>query len=56
MFVSFLQIAAVHEIIETFKAPRGSEMAYAYLMCWGLFLGQALEGESRKSAQLRAMS
>lgn len=46
MLVSFLQIAAVHEIIETFKAPKGTEAAYAYLMCWGLFVGQALEGKS----------
>lgn len=35
----------MHEIIETFKQPPGADKSYAYLMCWGLFLGQAIEGE-----------
>nr|XP_018262736.1 uncharacterized protein I303_04216 [Kwoniella dejecticola CBS 10117]OBR84894.1 hypothetical protein I303_04216 [Kwoniella dejecticola CBS 10117] len=41
--ISFIQIAAVHEIIESFKEPEGSDKSYAYLMCWGLFAGQAFE-------------
>nr|XP_019007523.1 uncharacterized protein I206_07785 [Kwoniella pini CBS 10737]OCF46304.1 hypothetical protein I206_07785 [Kwoniella pini CBS 10737] len=41
--ISFIQIAAMHEIIESFKDPKGSDKSYAYLMCWGLFAGQAFE-------------
>ena len=33
----------MHEIINTFNEPAGSDKSYARLMCWGLFLGQAVE-------------
>ncbi|OCF43038.1 hypothetical protein I317_03131 [Kwoniella heveanensis CBS 569] len=40
---SFVQIAAMREIIDSFKAPTGSDKSYAYLMCWGLLFGQSVE-------------
>lgn len=39
--VSFIQITALHEIIVSFGT--NDDKAYAYLMCWGLFVGQATE-------------
>ncbi|WVO18186.1 hypothetical protein L204_105890 [Cryptococcus depauperatus] len=42
-FVSFLQIAALHEVLQSFNQPYGSDKSYAYLMCWGMFAGQAVE-------------
>jgi len=39
---SYLQVWSMHEIISTFDSP-GSDMAYARLMCWGLFIGQSAE-------------
>ncbi|ODO08357.1 ATP-dependent bile acid transporter [Cryptococcus wingfieldii CBS 7118] len=44
--ISFVQIAAMHEIILSFNEPSGSDKSYAYLMCWGLFFGQTVNGES----------
>ncbi|OCF60910.1 hypothetical protein L486_00554 [Kwoniella mangroviensis CBS 10435] len=41
--ISFVQIAAMHEIIQSFKEPKGSDKSYAHLMCWGLLVGQAVE-------------
>ncbi|WVQ77878.1 hypothetical protein IAR50_007581 [Cryptococcus sp. DSM 104548] len=41
--ISFVQIAAMHEIIDSFNQPAGSEKSYAYLMCWGLFFGQIMD-------------
>ncbi|WVW84262.1 hypothetical protein I302_106292 [Kwoniella bestiolae CBS 10118] len=41
--ISFVQIIAMHEIIESFKEPYGSDKSYANLMCWGLLVGQAFE-------------
>ncbi|WVF71138.1 hypothetical protein IAT40_005935 [Kwoniella sp. CBS 6097] len=41
--ISFIQIAAMREIIDSFKAPTGSDKSYAYLMCWGLLFGQSVE-------------
>ncbi|ORX40310.1 hypothetical protein BD324DRAFT_607321 [Kockovaella imperatae] len=40
---SYVQIASMHEIINTFQEPAGSDKSYARLMCWGLFLGQTIE-------------
>ncbi|ORY26307.1 P-loop containing nucleoside triphosphate hydrolase protein [Naematelia encephala] len=40
---SYLQVVAQHEIIQSFSQPQGSDKSYAYLMCWGLFFGQAVE-------------
>lgn len=39
---SYLQVWSMHEIISTFDNP-DSDMAYARLMCWGLFVGQSAE-------------
>jgi hypothetical protein len=39
---SYLQVWSMHEIISTFDDP-DSDMAYARLMCWGLFVGQSAE-------------
>ncbi|WWC94460.1 hypothetical protein V866_001306 [Kwoniella sp. B9012] len=41
--VSFVQIAAMHEIIQSFKDPKESDKSYAHLMCWALLVGQAFE-------------
>ncbi|WRT66672.1 uncharacterized protein IL334_003632 [Kwoniella shivajii] len=41
--ISFIQIAAMHELIQTFKDPKGSDKSYAYLMCWGLLGGQTFD-------------
>jgi len=43
--VAYLQIVSMHEIINTFYQPPGSDKAYARLMCWGLFFGQTVDGE-----------
>ncbi|ODO08343.1 ATP-dependent bile acid transporter [Cryptococcus wingfieldii CBS 7118] len=40
--ISFIQIAAMHEIIDSFNQPAGSDKSYAYLMCWALFFGQVI--------------
>ncbi|ODN97956.1 hypothetical protein I350_07593 [Cryptococcus amylolentus CBS 6273] len=40
--ISFVQIAAMHEIIQSFNEPSGSDKSYTYLMCWGLFFGQTV--------------
>ncbi|WOO83211.1 ATP-dependent bile acid permease [Vanrija pseudolonga] len=39
--ISFVQVAALREVIGWFGT--GQDTSYAYVMCWGLFLGQALE-------------
>jgi hypothetical protein len=36
---SFIGIISMHEIIESFDRP-GDDKSYAYLMCWGLLVGQ----------------
>ncbi|TYJ53022.1 hypothetical protein B9479_006351 [Cryptococcus floricola] len=41
--ISFIQIAALHEIIDSFNQPAGSDKSYAYLMCWALFFGQVVD-------------
>ncbi|KAK8864683.1 hypothetical protein IAR55_001935 [Kwoniella newhampshirensis] len=41
--VSFVQIGAMHEIIQSFNQPPGSDKSHAYLMCWGLLFGQSVE-------------
>ncbi|WVQ99735.1 hypothetical protein IAU59_006877 [Kwoniella sp. CBS 9459] len=41
--ISFVQIAAMREIIDSFQAPPGSDKSYPYLMCWGLLFGQSVE-------------
>ncbi|WWD17007.1 hypothetical protein CI109_101443 [Kwoniella shandongensis] len=40
---SFAQIAAIHEIIQSFQDPSGSDKSYAYLMCWAMLFGQMVE-------------
>lgn len=40
--ISFVQVTALHEIIVSF-GETGDDKAYPYLMCWGLFVGQATE-------------
>ncbi|WVR06775.1 hypothetical protein IAU60_003810 [Kwoniella sp. DSM 27419] len=41
--IGFIQLAAMREIIESFKQPPGSDKSYARLMCWGLLFGQSVE-------------
>ncbi|OXB35182.1 ATP-dependent bile acid transporter [Cryptococcus neoformans] len=41
--ISFIQIAALHEIIQSFKQSPGEDKSYAYLMCWAMFFGQTVE-------------
>ena len=52
---SYLQIASMYEIIQTFNQPPGSDKSYARLMCWGLFFGQTVEGEYIPSSQPPSM-
>lgn len=40
--LSFVGVTALHEIIASFG--KSDDLSYAYLMCWGLFLGQCVEG------------
>ena len=40
----------MHEIIDTFAEPPGSDKSYARLVCWGLFVGQTVEGGCAASA------
>jgi hypothetical protein len=42
MLFSFLQIAAMHELINTFN-DKGTDRTYAYLVCLALFVGEAME-------------
>lgn len=39
--ISFVQVAALFELIKSFGTS--DDKAYPYLLCWGLFLGQAVE-------------
>ncbi|WVQ79444.1 hypothetical protein IAT38_001542 [Cryptococcus sp. DSM 104549] len=41
--ISFLQIAALYEVIQSFNQPAGSDKSYACLMCWAMFLGEAAD-------------
>ncbi|RXK39910.1 hypothetical protein M231_02844 [Tremella mesenterica] len=47
--VSFLSVVATHEIIQSFNQPFGSDKSYAYLMCWLLAAGQAVECNVREN-------
>ncbi len=42
MLFSFLQIAAMHELIDTFN-DKSTDRSYAYLVCLALFVGEAME-------------
>lgn len=39
--VSFISVTALHELIASFGQTEDN--SYAYLMCWGMFLGQSVE-------------
>ncbi|KIY31831.1 hypothetical protein I305_05795 [Cryptococcus gattii E566] len=41
--ISFIPIAALHEIIQSFNQIPGEGKSYAYLMCWAMFFGQTVE-------------
>ncbi|KAE8539170.1 hypothetical protein D1P53_004260 [Cryptococcus gattii VGV] len=41
--ISFIPIAALHEIIQSFNQIPGEGKSYAYVMCWAMFFGQTVE-------------
>lgn len=41
--ISFIPIAALHEIIQSFNQIPREGKSYAYLMCWAMFFGQTVE-------------
>ena len=43
VFFSFVQVASMYEIIDSYDRPQEDDSGFLYLMCAGLFVGQTAD-------------